>query len=72
MEDKPKMHIGILGAMPEEIGTFLSNLDSIVKKNMVILLSFLGFGKFRLQKKFSFQFVLVGGAKLVLLELLLD
>ena len=63
MEDKPELHIGILGAMPEEIGTFLSNLDSIVQKKYGDLIIFSGIWKVPTSKKIYLSICFSGWGK---------
>ena len=63
MEDKPELHIGILGAMPEEIGTFLSNLDSIVQKKYGDLIIFSGIWKVSTSKKIYLSICFSGWGK---------
>ncbi len=45
MKKNDELHLGILAAMPEEVGTFLSNLDSIVEKKYGDLAIFSGIWK---------------------------
>ena len=63
MEDKVEIHIGILAAMPEEIGTFLSNLDSIVQKKYGDLIIFSGVWKGSLTKQIFLSVCFSGWGK---------
>mgnify|MGYP001499384015 CR=1 FL=1 len=45
LKNNGELHLGILAAMPEEVGTFLSNLDSVVEYKYGDLVIFSGIWK---------------------------